>query len=723
VVPTRNEAGNIAMLVARLAAAMSTGGLEIVFVDDSDDDTPRVIEEVRDRSNLPIRVIHRVGNQRIGGLGGAVVEGMAAARAPWVCVMDGDLQHPPETLPDLLARAMAADPVDLVIASRYCEDGDSEAFGPFRSAVSKLSTAAATAVFPRNLRDVTDPMSGFFLVRRSALRLETMRPNGFKVLLETIVRHPDLRVAEVPFRFGVRHSGETKASPLEALRFARQLAALRFAGMLGRFGRFGLVGLSGLVVNTLVLAFFVDLLSVWYVVAAILATQVSTGWNFVLTDRWVFRGGTERRRGPLARATAYFAMNNVALLARIPLLYALVTGLGMNHVVGNVISLVALTVLRFGLSDGWIWAPATEAPAFNYDIHGIVTIASEGRLPELARFAVDGPLADPDIRVRIGRVRGRGVDWEDGEDGRVTFHYVERFGNLGFGAQFDLGDRADITATPLLRRSPHVLYTNIVEPVLRWRFVEKGYALVHAACLSSGEDAFLITARTDTGKTTTALKTLDALPFAFLSDDLTLLSPEGQVLTYPKPLTISRHTVSAVRTPLLSRTERMKLIPQSRLHSKSGRLFGLLIARTGLPAATMNALVQMVVPPPKFQVDRLVPHVTVMPEAQVRGMAIIQRDGEEGFEELDREEALEILLANCEDAYGFPPYPAIQHWLHSRNGRDLRGREREIVTGALVNATAQLLRSPDRNWHRMFPEMVRRSVPASLEDDGAELAL
>ena len=183
----------------------------------------------------------------------------------------------------------------------------------------------------------------------------------------------------------------------------------------------------------------------------------------------------------------------------------------------------------------------------------------------------------------------------------------------------DLGDRIEATASRLLRRSPHVLYTNVVEPILRWTFAERGYALVHAACLASGEDAFLVTARTDTGKTTTSLRMLDSHPYSFLSDDLTLVSPDGRVLTYPKPLTISRHTLKAVKTPLLSRRERIGLVVQSRLHSRSGRRFALILARTHLPAATINAVVQMIVPPPKYHVERLVPGVEVAPEARLDG--------------------------------------------------------------------------------------------------------
>jgi hypothetical protein len=122
------------------------------------------------------------------------------------------------------------------------------------------------------------------------------------------------------------------------------------------------------------------------------------------------------------------------------------------------------------------------------------------------------------------------------------------------------------------------------------------------------------------------------------------------------------------------------------------------IAKTHLPAATINAIVQFLVPPPKYQVDKLVPHVDITPEAEVAGLMIIQRGGD-GNQELDPDEALDILLENCEDAYGFPPYAEIEHFLHSRNGSDLRATERGIIRSALEGAPAMLLKSETRDWH------------------------
>jgi len=319
--------------------------------------------------------------------------------------------------------------------------------------------------------------------------------------------------------------------------------------------------------------------------------------------------------------------------------------------------------------------------------------------------------------VRIGRLNRRQSTLVGGLTAPGShMRYDEGLGRFGFAVDIAWGNHpeiaassltasagvvpashAEIVASSLLRLSPHVLYTNVVEPTLRWCLVERGYALAHAACISHGGNATLITARTDTGKTTTILKTLDRYPATFLSDDLTLIRADGRVLAYPKPLTISRHTVAAVAAPLLSFRERLALIVQSRVHSRSGRQFGQLLTRLGLPTATINAVVQLLVPPPKFHVERLVPSVDVADEATVGRFVVIDR-GHDREAELAHNEAVDVLLANTEDAYGFPPYPSLAGFLSSPNGRDLRDVERRILERALTDVPAVLLGSRSMNW-------------------------
>jgi putative flippase GtrA len=556
-----------------------------------------------------------------------------------------------------------------------------------------------------------------------------------------------MRISEVPFGFGERHAGHTKASAREAVRYLFQLARLQLGQLTARFGKFTVVGASGLLVNTLLLALFVDVAGLYYVGAAILATQGSTLWNFCLTERWVFAGREhERTRG--RRAVLFFAMNNVALALRVPLLFGLTSVLGINYLVSNILSLVALTVVRFAVADVWIWAKAQrrEVDSYSYDIHGIVTVTSEVRLPELQRFLTTEAFSRPTIRVRIGQVHSRRNGRDPGQQAREhaasnggtsngngsanghdpaaalgwqgmvpvakrrSLRYSEGLAGMGFGVEIhQIGERMDVIAAPLLQRSPHVLYTNVVEPILRWTFAAKGYALVHAACFADGDHAFMLTARTDTGKTTTTLKLLDHYPYSFLSDDLTIVCPDGRVLAYPKPLTISRHTVHAVQTPRLSRRERVKLVPQSRLHSRTGRRFGFLLAAMRVPAATLNAIVQRMIPPPKYDIDRLIPTARVAPEAQIAGLVIIQRDDD--FEkQLETDEAVEILLENCEDAFGFPPYSELCEFLQGMNGHDLVRAERDVVRQAFGAVPATLIASSTMDWWKHLPAVMSSPV-------------
>jgi putative flippase GtrA len=488
-------------------------------------------------------------------------------------------------------------------------------------------------------------------------------------------------------------------------------------------GRFGLVGLSGLVVNMVLIGLFADLVGIYYVVAAILATQGSTLWNFSLTELWVFPG-RQHARSRVRRMVMFYLVNNAALLLRVPLLFLLTSVIGVHYLLSNFLSLAALTLVRYTISDFWIWgqaqSPGTDPPVFNYDVHGILSIASETRLPELERFIVGDLLEEPTLSVRIGKLKPAqgedeiprltvtraGVEADPARSQRPPrMRYTEGPGSLGFGVDISMAGRIEIVASPLMRRSPHVLYTNVVEPILRWTVAERGYALVHGACVSDGDRAFLVTAGTDTGKTTTILKMLHEHPYSFMSDDLTLIAPDGRVLSYPKPLTISGHAVRSVRTSLLSRRERAALVLQSRLHSRSARRFAMLLAKTKMPAATINTIAQMLVPPPKYHVERLIPDAKVTPEAYLNGLVVIQRGGH-GSEPLGNAEALEMLMRNCEDAFGFPPYSAIAGLLLSNDREDLLRVEREIVASALSGVTATVMRSETMDWAVRMPAIV-----------------
>jgi hypothetical protein len=203
---------------------------------------------------------------------------------------------------------------------------------------------------------------------------------------------------------------------------------------------------------------------------------------------------------------------------------------------------------------------------------------------------------------------------------------------------------------------------------------------------------------------------------------MTIINGEGEALSFPKPLTISSHTLRAVNTKVLSPPRRLVLAFQSRIHSKEGRQFALLLARLNIPIIAVNAITQIVVPPPKYMIDRLVPTARYSDHGIVRQIFIIGR-GPEAEEPLSHDETVATMLANTEDAYGFPPFSIMERaiTLRSRNLRkgkkqdisELRSMERGILEDFLRNVSACRLISPNFGWADIIPQRV---LQRSAED-------
>jgi glycosyltransferase involved in cell wall biosynthesis len=703
VVPTRNESANVVALLDRVRTAVKDTTFEVIFVDDSTDKTVATIEAAKANYPFQITVIARPVERR-NGLGMAVVEGMRIARGEWVAVMDGDLQHPPEVIEQLLKKAQTTGS-DLVAGSRLSEGGGTDGLDWKRKLISKSLAGVSRVAFPKNLRTMTDPLTGFFVFRRSAVDSDLLQPKGFKILLEILVRCPKLKTTEVPFKFAQRHAGSSKANSREMFNLFQQMLELRFAPH-QKLLRFLAVGITGLVVNSIFMYLFSNLLHIYYLLAAALSTQGSTLWNFIGTERWVFKRKNDSRKDVILRLVSFFIVNNAMLLLRGPLLVIFIDRMGMNPLTGNFLSLVIMTALRYVIADRVIWGNGTKvAPkVYYYNIHNIIKVRSAKRLPELGYFAVTEPFDNPDINVSIS---SNPADFKSSG----SINYDEVLGAFGFSIVINQSEtRTDVIASPLIGLSPHVLYTNVVEALLRWMFVRKGYALMHGATLAKDGKAVFITAQTDTGKTTTILHTLreNLGEMQFLSDDMTIVGQDGRVLNYPKPLTISLHTLRAVKAAPLTVLERLFLQVQSRLHSRGGRKAAMWLSNSSMPAATLNAIVQKVIPPPKYMVHRLIPKVTYVNEAKLSHILLIER-GEDFEGKLNEEEKAKILVANAEDAYGFPPYPSLAHLVSQWHGEDLHKAETAIVTAATQGLPAIHLRRSHFDWYKKIPQFVQET--------------
>ncbi len=216
IVPTKNEDANIWPLLESLQDALRGLCIEVIFVDDSDDDTPLVIEDaarIMNSSEFQIHLEHRLaGIARAGGLATAVVHGMNRAQAEYLAVIDADLQHPPQQLRVFYDQAIAQN-ADLVVASRYIHGGSNRGLaGVGRRFISVGMKWTAKLFFPGQLLRISDPLSGFFLLRRSLLANVSLRPVGYKILLEILIRCPWRKVIEVPYHFQSRVHGQSKAN-------------------------------------------------------------------------------------------------------------------------------------------------------------------------------------------------------------------------------------------------------------------------------------------------------------------------------------------------------------------------------------------------------------------------------------------------------------------------------------------------------------------------------
>ncbi|MER6917123.1 glycosyltransferase family 2 protein [Streptomyces sp. NPDC000594] len=358
VIPTFNEAGNIRELLLRLTRSVPSHlPCEVVFVDDSTDHTPEVIRDAARDCPFPVTVIHR--STPTGGLGGAVVEGLRAAGSEWIVVMDADLQHPPALVPELVA-AGEREGVDLVVASRYISGGSRAGLaGGYRIAVSRTATWLTKSLFPRGLRGISDPMSGFFAIRRSALAgamsADALKPLGYKILLELAVRCRPRGVTEVPFVFQERFAGESKSTAQEGMRFLRHLTELRTASAPARMVAFGLIGLTGFLPNLLVL-YGLTSWGMHYLSAEIVANQFGVVWNFLLIEVLIFRDRRGHRHWA-DRVGRFTLLANADLVLRIPLIALFVKSLGMAVLPATALALLLTFVLRFAATEALVYLP------------------------------------------------------------------------------------------------------------------------------------------------------------------------------------------------------------------------------------------------------------------------------------------------------------------------------------------------------------------------------
>ena len=287
VVPTSNERDNVATLVAKLDQALAGLCWEAIFVDDnSPDGTADAARELA-RVDRRVRVIQRIGRR---GLSSACIEGMCATAAPAVAVIDGDLQHDEALLPAMLETLRTSPELDMVIGSRFVEGGGTGEWDRDRVAKSAFATRLSRQVVKA---DLSDPMSGFFMIRADALRALAPRLSGigFKILLDIMTASPrPLAFRELPYVFRTRTAGESKLDHVVAMEYLIALYDRMFGKLVPvRFAMFSAIGALGAAVHLGVVWLFFRAVGASFVMATIAATLVAMTFNFLLNNALTYR--------------------------------------------------------------------------------------------------------------------------------------------------------------------------------------------------------------------------------------------------------------------------------------------------------------------------------------------------------------------------------------------------------------------------------------------------
>jgi len=368
IIPTFNERDNIEKMVAQLSQLLDEvlpNDYELLVVDDNSPD--RTWEYAQDLTDqYPNLLVMRRQHER--GLSTAVIRGWQAARGEVVGVIDADLQHPPAVLLQLLEKIDAG--ADLAVASRHVEGGGVSSWSATRRFLSRGAQLLGLMILPRVLSSVSDPMSGYFVVKRKAIAGVPLNPVGYKILLEVIGRGDIQQIAEVGYVFQEREVGESKVTWRQYKDYLHHLTRLRIdSGRLGRWGRkfnfpmgrfirFAFVGLSGLLVDMGLLYFFYDILSFGLTRSAILAGELAIVNNFLWNDRWTFKDLSKKQSSPRQQLKRFLKFNIICLMGlilKILLLNVLFNGLHLNAYLANFLAIAVVTAWNFWINLRLNW--------------------------------------------------------------------------------------------------------------------------------------------------------------------------------------------------------------------------------------------------------------------------------------------------------------------------------------------------------------------------------
>jgi dolichol-phosphate mannosyltransferase len=361
VIPTYNEASNVSPLISALEALLEPAlgsAYELIIVDDdSPDGTAAVVRDLLPQ-HPRLRLVKRTGER---GLSTAVIRGWQVARGEILGVMDADLQHPVEPNLGLLAEIERG--ADLAVASRHVAGGGVSEWSAARRALSRGAQLLGLLILPGVLARLSDPMSGYFMVRREAIAGVVMSPVGYKILIEVVARGRVRWIGESGYVFRERVEGESKVTAALYWQYFAHLVRLRWATLPNsRLLRFCIVGGSGVVVDMGLLFLLSDpkMFGFGLTRSKIAAAETAICTNFLLNDAWTF-GDLARSvpglRSKLRRFIGYNVICSAGVALNVVLLNLLFNFAHMNRYLANAVSIVAVTFWNYGLNRKLNWAP------------------------------------------------------------------------------------------------------------------------------------------------------------------------------------------------------------------------------------------------------------------------------------------------------------------------------------------------------------------------------
>ena len=371
--PTYNEAENVPRLVREVDAVLSGTDYELLIADDDSPDRTWAVAQELSTQDPRVRVLRRTADR---GLSPAVIEGFSSSSGDYVGVIDADLQHDPAILPRMIAALDAG--AEIAVGSRYVEGGGTGTWNGARRFQSRVATKLAQTFLGVEL---TDPMSGYFMLRRDDFNRiqEQLDSSGFKILLEIIARLAPSRLEEVPYTFRERAAGQSKLSSKVVLQYLGQLWKLssvsRYLSV--RFIKFALVGASGTIVNLCAFLAFARLLGLrdWRISA--LATLFANLTNYVFNNAWTFVDRGHRGWSLLRGYVSYLGLSLVGMSA------STLTFAGLTRAYHTYLHPLQSSNQSYILALGFQLVAILVGTVFNYELNSRFTWrknAKEGKL-------------------------------------------------------------------------------------------------------------------------------------------------------------------------------------------------------------------------------------------------------------------------------------------------------------------------------------------------------